>query len=65
MEHEHEYETISHPDVTPALRQMGITAAELRRCTVCQKVMPFVQTKDGLVPLFDEKHLDEQDILLA
>lgn len=65
MEHKHDYEAYYHPSVTPELGELGIKAGELRKCRTCEKVMPFVETKDGWFPLFTEKALDEQDILLA
>ncbi len=66
MKHIHKYEVIAHYGIPSDLMDKGIAAAEMRRCTVCQKEMPFVQTEDGKwLPLFEERDRDEQDILLA
>jgi hypothetical protein len=63
--HKHKYETINRPSVTPEIGSLGIKAAEIRKCDACQKEMPFVFTKDGWFPLFEEMEVEEKDILLA
>jgi hypothetical protein len=66
MKHVHKYETISHHGITSELMDLGIKAAEIRKCKKCQKEMPFVLTHKGeWVPLFDDMESDDQDILLA
>jgi hypothetical protein len=65
VEHEHEYETISHPSISSEAGTLGITAAELRKCRTCQKIIIFIMTSNRWIPLFDERELGEQDILLA
>lgn len=63
--HVHEYEAISHPVPSAGARSIGIKAAEIRRCSRCQKEMPFILTKDRWVALFEDPDVDEQEILLA
>jgi hypothetical protein len=63
--HTHKYETINRPNVTPEIAVLGIKAAEIRKCDSCQKEMPFVFTKEGWFPLFEDLEVDEKDILLA
>jgi hypothetical protein len=66
MDHKHTYETQSHHGVSPELMEIGVHAAEIRKCTVCGQEMPFLQIrKNQWVPLFFERQLDSQDILLA
>lgn len=66
MKHTHRYETISHHGITSELMDLGIKAAEIRKCKTCHKEMPFVLIhKDEWFPLFDDRESDEQDILLA
>ena len=66
MKHVHKYETISHHGITSELMDLGIKAAEIRKCKKCQHEMPFVLTpKGGWVPLFDDREADDQDILMA
>jgi len=66
MKHVHTYEPVSHHGVTAELMDLGIRAAEIRKCGTCQKMMPFVQTKKGeWFPLFDDIETDEKDILMA
>lgn len=66
MKHVHKYETISHHGITSELMDLGIKAAEIRKCKKCQKEMPFVLIQKGeWVPLFDEMESNERDILLA
>ena len=66
MKHRHKYEPISHPNISSELKEIGILAAEVRKCQTCQKEVTFLQTRDGKwVPLFAESETGEQDILLA
>ncbi len=66
MKHVHKYETVSHHGITSEVMDLGIKAAEIRRCKKCNKEMPFVLIhKDKWVPLFDERESNEKDILLA
>jgi len=66
MKHIHKYETISHHGISSELMELGIQAAEIRKCTKCQKEITFLLTKKGQwVPLFADREADEQDILLA
>lgn len=66
MKHVHEYETVSHHGISPELMEMGIHAAEVRRCTTCHQEVPFLQIRKGLwVPLFYDREQDTQDILMA
>lgn len=63
--HKHEYEPYLHPGVSPQAEGLGIQGIELSRCRGCQKEMVRVMTKDGWVPLLEERERGEQDILLA
>jgi len=65
MDHKHDYETVNRPSVTPEVGSLGIRSAELRKCRICEHEMPFVETKNGWFPLYEEKEAEEQDILLA
>lgn len=65
MKHRHKYETVTHHGITSELMELGIQAAEVRKCVKCEKEMPFVLTKKGWFPLFTEREADEKDILLA
>jgi len=65
MKHRHEYESIYHPSPTAEAKALGITSAEIRKCTVCRKEMTFVLTKGQWVPLFEDGESGEKDILLA
>ena len=65
MDHKHKYEAISHPNLSPEVSGLGLRAGEMRKCQKCEKVMPFVQTAGGWVPLFEERDADGRDILLA
>jgi hypothetical protein len=63
--HEHQYEVISHPAITPEGADLGIRAAEVRQCTRCGKIMTFVMLKDEWIPLFKDEEAGGRDILLA
>jgi hypothetical protein len=66
MKHIHKYETISHHGITEELMDLGIKAAEIRKCRKCEKEMPFVLTQKGKwFPLFDDSQSEDKDILLA
>jgi hypothetical protein len=65
MKHAHDYGTISHPAPSQDARGIGIKSAEIRQCSKCRKVMPFVLIQDKWVPLFEDPESDDQDILLA
>jgi hypothetical protein len=65
MKHKHDYEPVYHPSLTPEARELGIRAAEIRKCKTCQKETPFVLTKADWFPLFEDREYDERDILLA
>lgn len=66
MKHAHKYEPIYHPGLTSEAKELGMKAAEIKKCTVCQKEMTFVLTKnEKWIPLFEDKEPDTQDILLA
>ncbi|MBI4684586.1 MAG: hypothetical protein HY755_05260 [Nitrospirae bacterium] len=66
MKHVHKYESISHHSITSELMELGIEAAEIRRCKTCQKEIPFLLTRKGKWhPLFQDAESNEQDILLA
>ncbi|MBI5213447.1 MAG: hypothetical protein HY957_08765 [Nitrospirae bacterium] len=66
MKHVHKYETISHHGIISELMDLGIKAAEIRKCKKCQHEMTFVLTPKGeWVPLFDDREADDQDILMA
>mgnify|MGYP006269931339 CR=1 FL=1 len=65
MKHIHQYETAHRPTLTEQVEEHGIKAAEMRRCRVCEKQMPFVLTKQGWFPLFEDREVDEKEILLA
>ncbi|NJD56117.1 MAG: hypothetical protein FIA94_06890 [Nitrospirae bacterium] len=66
MKHVHKYDSLMHERVSAELANLGIEAAELRRCKECGKEMPFLMTKKGIwVQLFEEKGPEDQDILLA
>ena len=66
MKHDHKYEPISHHGVTSELMELGLQSAEIRQCTKCQKEMVFVQTRKGeWFPVIDDRHSQDQDILLA
>ncbi len=66
MKHIHKYEPVSHHGIRSELIELGLQAAEIRRCSKCHKEMTFVQTKKGeWIPLIDERETDEQDILMA
>lgn len=63
--HRHDYEPVFHPTLTPRARELGIKAAEVRKCKSCQREMPFVSTDGEWFPLFEDREYDERDILLA
>jgi len=66
QDHVHKYETISRHGITYELLELGLEAAELRRCATCQKEMIFVLTKkDKWFPVVDERSVPDPDILLA
>ena len=66
MSHTHKYETISRHGVTAELMELGIQAAEIRRCKQCLKEMTFVQMRKGeWVPVYNDTERSEQDILMA
>lgn len=65
MKHRHEYQSVYHPSPTPEAKALGIASIEIRRCTVCQREMTFVQTKSEWFPLFDDGEMEDGDILLA
>jgi hypothetical protein len=65
MKHKHDYEPVYHPSLAPGARELGIKAAEIRKCKTCQKEMPFVLVKDDWFPLFEDREYDERDILMA
>ncbi len=65
MRHKHQFETITHPSLTPEGEALGIKGAEIRKCLTCSKEETFVLTKDGWVPLFKDSELSTRDILLA
>ena len=65
MKHRHEYESDYHPTLSPEAKALGIRAAEIRKCKGCGHEMPFLFIKDHWVPLYDEKEVNERDILLA
>jgi len=65
MGHRHEYETVYRPVVTDEASNLGIRAAELRKCTTCGKVMAFIETREGWFPLYKESEREEQGILMA
>lgn len=66
MNHEHSYEPLSHHGITSEVMELGIHAAEVRKCAACGKQAVFVQTKKGKwVPLFDEREAEGKDILMA
>jgi hypothetical protein len=66
MTHKHKYEALSHHGISSEIMELGIQAAEIRKCKSCDKETVFVLTKkDQWVPLFDEGESEEKDILLA
>jgi hypothetical protein len=66
MKHAHKYESFSHHGISSELMELGIEAAETRKCGKCGKEMPFLLTrKSGWIQLFRESESDEKDILLA
>jgi hypothetical protein len=66
MKHEHKYESLSHHGVSSELTDLGIEAAEMRKCSKCGKEMPFLLTRKHVwIPLFKDRESDERDILLA
>lgn len=65
MTHKHEYEISFRPSISQEAGEMGIKAAEMRKCKSCGKEMTFVLLGEDWIPLFDEKERDERDILLA
>jgi|GEM_PF-820296 hypothetical protein len=64
-EHKHQYEPEYHPGVSSQARALGIRAIEVRRCKLCQKQMVFVQVDNEWLPLFEDRELSAEDILLA
>ncbi|MEW5745845.1 MAG: hypothetical protein AB1805_10480 [Nitrospirota bacterium] len=66
MKHEHHFEPVSHHGITSEVMDLGIHAAEIRKCTKCDKQAVFIQTKKGeWFPLFDERETEAKDILMA
>jgi hypothetical protein len=66
MKHVHKYEAIYHPGLSGEAMDLGIKAAEIRRCETCKKEMTFIFTKkDKWIPLFKDEEVSQQDILLA
>lgn len=66
MKHVHKYEALSHHGVTSEVMDLGIQAAEIRKCAKCGKQAVFVQTRKGKwVPLIDEQESEGKDVLLA
>ena len=63
--HRHEYESIYHPSPSAEAKALGIKAAEIRKCKICQKEMVFVLTKNEWFPLFEDQAFEEQGVLLA
>ncbi|MCL4491184.1 MAG: hypothetical protein M1510_04635 [Nitrospirae bacterium] len=66
MKHGHKYEPLFHHGVTSDVMELGIQAAEIRKCKKCEKQAVFVLTKKGRwVPLLDEQEAEGKDVLLA
>lgn len=66
MKHRHKYEPISHPNISSELKEIGVLAAEVRKCLTCDNEVTFLQTRHGKwVPLFADIESGEKDILLA
>lgn len=63
--HAHSFEPISHPGLSAEAKALGIMAAEVRKCSACDKQTTYIQLRGKWVPLFAESDADEQDILLA
>jgi hypothetical protein len=66
MLHKHKYETFYHPTVSSEAMELGIKGIEVRRCSICNKEMPFLLIKGNKwIPLFKEEKAHDEDILLA
>jgi hypothetical protein len=65
MEHKHDYDTVFRHSVTQEVANLGIKAAEVRKCKTCGHEMTFVFIKEEWVPLFEDVDREAQDILLA
>jgi len=63
--HSHKFEPIAHPSLSAEAKALGIMAAEVRKCSSCDRQTTYIQLKGKWVPLFSEAETDEQDILLA
>ncbi|GAB4488741.1 MAG: hypothetical protein OHK006_19540 [Thermodesulfovibrionales bacterium] len=63
--HTHTFVPIAHPSLSAEAKTLGIMAAEVRKCSVCDKQTTYIQLRGTWVPLFEEAEADEQDILLA
>ena len=65
MSHRHEYETIERHAVSKEAVELGIKAAETRKCKGCGEETVFLLSHDDWLPLYDKTTRSEQDILLA
>lgn len=63
--HAHKFEPIAHPSLSAEAKALGIMAAEVRKCSACDKQTTYIQLRNKWVPLFSENESDEQNILLA
>lgn len=65
MEHRHVFDTVGHPLVSPRAAELGIKTVEMRKCSRCGELVPFIETKDGWFALVATDEQGEQDILMA
>jgi len=65
MAHKHEYETIERHAVSEEAGEIGIKAAETRKCSSCGEETIFLLSHDTWLPLYDKTSRNEKDILMA